>query len=418
MDSLVASSRGRRLLFFVLYLSEGGPIGLLWWALPAHLRLLGLPLTSITLLTSLLVLPWTLKFLWAPLIDASRTHGIPLRKWIGVAQIAMAATLLPLLILDPREQLGAIFAMLLLHAIAASTQDAAIDAYAISTITPEERGSINAFMQAGMLLGRGVFGGSTLVVISLVGLSGAVLALVGVLLAISWGILRSSEALIEAKHSVGEELHETLRHAWRVLKDRGTRAGFVVAILAGAGFEGVGAVAGPYLVDRGYDAVVIGMFFAAGTIPTMLLGAFLGGRLADRYGRSITARSGVLLIAALILVLVIADPLTPQADAARLVILGMIYLAIGFLTVSSYALFMDLTQPRLGATQFSAFMGATNLCEAWSGFTAGRLATAFGYPVAFAVLGGASLLSLPAFRVVSEHLHGRTRTKSSAQEPG
>ncbi len=47
---------------------------------------------------------------------------------------------------------------------------------------------------------------------------------------------------------------------------------------------------------------------------------------------------------------------------------------------------MDLTDPGLGATQFSAFMGATNGCEAWASFGAGRLTGLFGYPAAFALL--------------------------------
>jgi MFS family permease len=57
------------MLFAALYFSEGAPIGFIWWALPAQLRLQHVPIEQITLLTSTLVLPWTLKFLWAPLVD-------------------------------------------------------------------------------------------------------------------------------------------------------------------------------------------------------------------------------------------------------------------------------------------------------------------------------------------------------------
>ena len=37
---------------------------------------------------------------------------------------------------------------------------------------------------------------------------------------------------------------------------------------------------------------------------------------------------------------------------------------------------MDLTDPVLGGTQFSAYMGATNLCEVWAVRVAGRFAGA------------------------------------------
>jgi hypothetical protein len=331
----------------------------------------------------------------------------------------MAITLLPLLLLDPQDQFGAFVATLVLHAVAASTQDAAIDAYAIGTITAEERGTINAFMQGGMLLGRGAFGGSTLVVISLLGFSGAVLALVVVLLAIAVGVLVSTELPTPAETSVGGGLRVTLGRVWEALKDRGTRAGFLVALVAGCGFEGVGAVAGPYLVDRGYEAVTIGLFFAVVTTPAMLLGAFLGGRMADHGDRASIARRGLLLIAAVILALVLTDPLVAtQGGVERIVILGMLYLGIGFFTTSSYALFMDLTDPKIGATQFSAYMGATNLCEAWSALAVGRIASALGYPVAFAALGIASLLSLPGLRVLQVRPPRGGPHGSASQEPG
>jgi hypothetical protein len=59
---------------------------------------------------------------------------------------------------------------------------------------------------------------------------------------------------------------------------------------------------------------------------------------------------------------------------------------------------MDLTNPRLGATQFSAFMAATNACESWSAWTAGAIGASFGYPHAFLTMCAVSLLGLPLLR--------------------
>jgi MFS transporter, PAT family, beta-lactamase induction signal transducer AmpG len=58
---------------------------------------------------------------------------------------------------------------------------------------------------------------------------------------------------------------------------------------------------------------------------------------------------------------------------------------------------MQLTDPKLGATQFSAYMGAINACEAWAGFSAGQLAERFDFPVAFVALAVVSLLAWPLF---------------------
>ena len=59
--------------------------------------------------------------------------------------------------------------------------------------------------------------------------------------------------------------------------------------------------------------------------------------------------------------------------------LAGVYLGIGLFTACSYALFMDLTHPEIAATQFSAFMGATNGCEALSGLAIGRVIAATIY---------------------------------------
>jgi hypothetical protein len=62
---------------------------------------------------------------------------------------------------------------------------------------------------------------------------------------------------------------------------------------------------------------------------------------------------------------------------------------------------LDLTDPAVGATQFSAYMAATNLCEILAVASAGRLASIalvpeplHGYPAAIAVLAIVSLVSL------------------------
>ncbi|HVS10094.1 MAG TPA: hypothetical protein VMS76_09495, partial [Planctomycetota bacterium] len=101
--------------------------------------------------------------------------------------------------------------------------------------------------------------------------------------------------------------------------------------------------------------------------------------------------------------------MAPGSGAAVFVPLGALYLAIGLFTASSYALFMDLTDPRLGATQFSAFMGATNLCESWAARSASLAAPRFGYPAAFLGLALVSLAALPLLALCKREDEPRSR---------
>ncbi len=175
--SLLHQRQGRIAVFTLLYLSEGAPIGFIWWALPTMLRTAGVAVPKITALTAMLVLPWVFKFLWAPLVDAMRTPRWGFRAWIISAQLAMGATLLPLIWLDPTGHFQLWGVLLLLHAFSAATQDVAIDAMAINLVPEHQRGTLNGCMQAGMLVGRSLFGGGALLVAAAGGIAWVIVAL-------------------------------------------------------------------------------------------------------------------------------------------------------------------------------------------------------------------------------------------------
>jgi len=200
-----------------------------------------------------------------------------------------------------------------------------------------------------------------------------------------------------AEASAPERPREFLATLKGALSRRETWIGLGFAAVGGAAFEAVGAVAGPYLVDRGLDSAAVGRFLAVPVVAAMLVGSLAGGWLADRAGRLRAVTGCLLFVAATVLALAAAHAAAPPVV---LVLLGTLYLGIGLFTASSYALFMDLTHVRLGATQFSSYMAATNLCESWSGFSVGRLTGAFGYGTAFATMAVASLVGLPLLRLL------------------
>jgi MFS transporter, PAT family, beta-lactamase induction signal transducer AmpG len=396
---LTRSRNGRRALFALLYLAEGAPIGFIWWALPTKLREAGVPVGTIALLTSVIILPWAFKFLWAPLVDVLRGPRWGRRGWVVATQILMGLSLLPLATMGWQDSLGLLFALLLLHAFAASTQDVAIDAWAISVTPAQERGSVNGWMQSGMLLGRWLFGAGFLIVAHQIDDTVAVLAMVAVIWTTTLVVLLSSDrdeylargALRSATRRRLAEFMTTLRLA---LRRRETWLGLALALMAFAGFKGVGDIAGPFLVDQGLAPGQVGHFFT-GALVAMIAGALAGGWAADRFGNTRAIRGFVVFAVLVILMTSIAAWTAEQGHPV--VIAGMlgVFLCAGLLTASAYALFMQLTDPKLGATQFSAYMGAINGCEAWAGFTAGQLAERLDYPVAFVTVAMVSLLALP-----------------------
>lgn len=389
----LAHRPGRIALFTSLYLSEGAPIGFIWWALPTLLRAAGVEVPHITALTALLVLPWVFKFLWAPLVDAWRTPRWGFRQWIIGSQFVMGLTLLPLIWLDPVAHFRWWGLLLLLHAFAAATQDVAIDALAINVVPEHQRGLLNGCMQAGMLLGRSLFGGGALLVVSLFGLPWVIVALTGCIWVTTALVYLLEEPAPEPEKAA--RAGDFFRRLQRALRGRATWLGLAFALVAAAGFEATGQLAGPFLLDRGLSERDIGLFFGVAVVGATLIGGLIGGLLSDRWGR---LRAVALFLAGFVVMIIglATTDLAVQPPSAMGLLswLTGMYFFIGLFTAASYALFMDLTDARLGGTQFSAFMSATNGCESWSAWAGGRMVGAGSYPAAFLGMSAVSLLSL------------------------
>jgi MFS family permease len=400
----IDSPAGRRLLFFSLYLSEGAPIGYLWLALPTRLRAAGVPVEAITGLTSLLVLPWTFKFVVAPLVDGLRTPRWGRRHFVVASQLLMGVTLLATLAFDPVRELSALTWLLLAHACAAATQDVSIDGLCIASTPPEERGRLNGWMQAGMMVGRAAMGGGALVLEGYIG-PPAVVAILAVLTTFSIALVIAAPSLEKVETiepgSAAARVRDLLRELAVAAKEKRTWAGLAVALVGGAAFKSLEVVLGPLLVDRGYAKAEVGWFSAGPMIACMLLGAIAGGALADRLPRPRFVAGALLLVIACVASFAVADLARAGRGSHLLVMLAACAFAIGLYTSSSYALFMDLTRPAIAATQFSAFMGATNGCESWSVWAVGRLHTTYGYPRALLALSCVSLLALPLLSVLA-----------------
>ena len=152
---------------------------------------------------------------------------------------------------------------------------------------------------------------------------------------------------------------------------------------------------GPFLIDRGYGEGEIGKFTATVTIGGMILGSLLAGKLAGGAQGSRPVALGLLLNVVAIGLLATADFVTDGQQGLHLfVLLAIISVTIGWFTVALYQWLMNLTSPKLAATQFTAFMAATNVCEAWSTALFGELESRGGYPLAIGVMCVCSAISM------------------------
>jgi len=361
--------------------------------MPTILRNEGVKIELITSLVAILVLPWALKFLWAPLVDSLKSQKHGFRGWILGSQAIMGIALAPLIFISPVGNLDYWALFLLLHALAAATQDVSIDALVINVVTEKERGILNGYMLAGMLVGRSVFGGGALLMMTEFGLSTVFILLIASIFITMLLLAFVKEPIyLKIAESRFKNFVTNLRESFN---KKNTWLAILFALTSAAAFETAGALAGPFLTDKNVSEKTIGFFYAIPVVVAMLLGGLSGGRLSDRFSRK---RSVTIFLAGFVIsviVIALVNLSSPVIDPIYYIIgFSVMYFFVGMFTASSYALFMDLTNPKLGATQFSTYMSATNGCEVWTVWAAGRITGLWDYSHAFLVMGLVSLLSL------------------------
>lgn len=391
--------RARRAGLTALYFAEGAPLGFFYWYLGAHLASRGVADEDIGELSALLVLPWALKFLWAPVVDRLAASRCGVRGAVLVAQCGMVLTLVPLALFAWERELALLTACAVLHSFCAATQDVAIDAWMIR-ITPErDRGATTAWMQAGYRGAMWLFGYGALWWCAALDRRLMLLALAGAIVASGFAaLLLRAPAPFEARAGgAGAALAQLLRRSatWRTL-------GF--ALVAGAGFEAAGAGLGRYLLTQGLDEAGIGRI-ASASIAALVPGGFLGGAAADRLGAARASCVAGLLVAAAVALLALARP----AHAAPWMAVGAcFYFAVGAFTAASYAWFVERSTAALAGTSFSLFMAGTNACESWSALALGYLVASAGWTPALlflGLIGFCGLAFLPSARAAKPSSH-------------
>ena len=160
--SLAASYR--LLVVAVLGFAAGLPLALTGQALQAWLSIDGVDIATIGFL-SLVGLPYTFKFLWAPLMD--RFEPWPWlgrrRGWLVLTQLLMAGALVALSLTPPKGALQAFALLALGVAFISASQDVVIDAYRTDLLPPAERGMGASLYVLGYRLAMIVSGGLALI---------------------------------------------------------------------------------------------------------------------------------------------------------------------------------------------------------------------------------------------------------------
>ena len=261
--------------------------------------------------------------------------------------------------------------MVFVHTVFNSMQDVAVDALAVDLLDEAERGRANGLMYASKY-GGGVLGGAGMTtLIGAFGLRSALAAQTAVLLAIMMLPLLVRERAGDSgsrvpRRSIAQWARDAVRGiaAMVAREPRAVRAaviGGVLVVVVNIS-SGVLTAIAPVLFtqhlgwnDTDYVQLTGGPGLALG-----LVGSILGGFLADRVGHRRLAAIASIALAGFWLVWAAAAAWWTDRSLVY-ALFAIEPLCQSVMTVAIFALCMDLSWPRIAATQFGAYMALLNV---------------------------------------------------------
>lgn len=381
--------------------ASGLPRLLVFSTLTFWLMEVGISIESVGLFAAT-SLPYTLKFLWAPIID--RAPFPVLGRWLGqrrgwmlATQLGLIASLVGLGCTDPSHQILATAIMALCVAIFSASQDVVIDAYRVDSLAEDEQGAGAAVAVLGYRVGMLVAGAGALSLAALLednwglvyaGMAGCMsVGVAATLIARSTDSGRDAEVPDAAPDEDRAPWHLRAWDAvWGPLRDvvgrRGAWAFLLFIMLFKLGDALAGTMLNPLLIDLGFTKLQIaGVAKTEGLIAT-LVGVFLGGWLVKHIGvwRALWIAGFMQMFSNLVFV---GQALIGANVWVLAVTIGVENICGGIGTAAFVAYLSGLCRKRYTATQYALLTAFASLIKTALSTTTGFLAAALGWPLYF-----------------------------------
>lgn len=380
-----------------LYVAQAIPIYLIIAALPAILRELGVSRSFIGAFGVLLI-PWVFKFVWAPLVDRyslSRRLGRR-RSWILPALFTNTGLIVVLSFLPPGEHLYVVFAITLVIACVASTQDIATDGFAVEILTVRQRAFGNAIQ--GGSIAAGVLIGSSLALIAYdrFGWQTMMLVIAAIAALSALPILLMQEPDRTAGTEIGSTPRPVVSRASLLAFLRRSDAfqllSFALLYRVSEGF--VKAMEQPFLVDKGLSLSLVGLTSGASAATVGLAGSLAAALVIRRFGL-FTCLYGLGLARTLCFACFALAAANTFTGVEWLIAIAFLNTVIRYMEVVGLcSLYMGASSPEQPATDFTLLTSAQLLVYMLGSFASGVLADWLGYTALFSLATALSLFGL------------------------
>ncbi len=434
-DTLAVYLKRRVLIVLFLGFSSGLPLALSGSTLLVWMTESGVNLGTIGLF-ALVGTPYTIKFLWAPLIDAldvpllSRRFGRR-RGWLLLSQFLLIAAIVFLGACDPSVSPFVVAIGALLVAAASATQDIIVDAFRVESLSESEQAagmaSYVAAYRIGMLVStagalflvsgfEGVFGFGRHAAWSAGYIVMAALVLIGIATTL---VATEPEKSVNANaaHARENNLQRVVEAAIGAFSEFLTRDMVFVVLAFVVLFKFTDALSGamtaPFVIDLGFSRNEYATIIKGVGLAATLIGGFAGGFLARAFSLPASLWLGGVLQGLANLAFSWQAVLGLNAAWLTFAIVAENFTsAIGTVIFVAY-LSALCRNPLHTATQYALLTALAAFGRTYLSSGAGYLAAATGWPWFFAIcaVSGVPALLLLAWLQQSSHFDGLAAAK-------
>ena len=410
------------LRMLLLGFSAGLPLLLVLGTLSFRLREAGIDRSTIGYL-SWVGLAYGFKWVWAPLVDRMPIPFLTKqlgrrRSWLLLAQVMVMGGLVGMALSDPSQTLGPVVWCALMVAVGSATQDSALDAFRIESAEPKQQAALAASYQTGYRLAMIWAGAGVLWVAAWVqgdnatgyvhvAWQAAYLVMAASMLVGVLTVLVSHEPIpseMPPARNVKEWLKGALVEPFADFVKRYQRQAFLIlSLIAVYRISDVvmGIMANPFYVDMGYTKAEVATVTKIYGVLMTLLGAFVGGVMALRWGVMRILMLGALLSALSNLLFAWLSAYGHSVNAL-IAVVSADNLSSGIASAAFIAYLSSLTNIKFSATQYALLSSMMLLLPKFIAGFSGEFVNAYGYAYFF---NATALLGMPVLILVALAWH-------------
>ena len=374
-ETLIDSYRARVLTLCGLYVAQGIPWGFITVTFVTFLAGGGVGAQELALLLTVSTAPWSVKFLWGPIIDRFQYPKMGKRRpWILIAQSGMVVFLsLMLLVPDPANNVMMIAALFFVYNIFTSLQDVATDALAVDILPRHEIEKVNSYMFTSKSIG-GMIGGAGLgTIIGIVGIKGALLLQIPILIGIMmipifvyerpgekrfpWSPDVESATTFESGNKDFEEILRKIKTAFSL---KSGILGIVLSLTVSLSFFLIPVLPLLFVRELGWSEEEFNATKGGIILIITMAGYVLGGQLGKRFGGKLVIVYSALSTALVTMTWGLTEDMWGNG-IFMMAIWSLRTFGWAVVMINIYSLMMKITWGEVGGTQFTGYMAMMNL---------------------------------------------------------